>query len=198
VVDTDRVCVTYANALACMAELRAMGETNALRERRRRFTRRATLLRAVERYRELAGGPSLSWFGSVKTRTQASTTAAAQATTTSCHLPQRRPPLEPVPVMVHPSALARLVTADAPVAECSTPRSRCPARNSLFGLWRAARRGVIRDTLCSADIFAAPSAAMALVGRRINPRPVALIPAPMLEKIGAGAQNVVTHAFTLK
>jgi SAM-dependent methyltransferase len=57
VVDTDRVCVTYANALACMAELRAMGETNALRERRRRFTRRATLLRAVERYRELAGGP---------------------------------------------------------------------------------------------------------------------------------------------
>lgn len=56
VVDTDRVSVTYANPLACMAELRAMGETNALRERRRRFTRRATLLRAVERYRELEGG----------------------------------------------------------------------------------------------------------------------------------------------
>jgi NADH dehydrogenase [ubiquinone] 1 alpha subcomplex assembly factor 5 len=57
VVDTDRVAVTYANAPALMAELRAMGETNALRERRRRFTRRATLLRAAEAYRALAGAP---------------------------------------------------------------------------------------------------------------------------------------------
>jgi hypothetical protein len=34
-----------------------MGETNAHRERRRRFTRRATLLRAVEAYAALAGAP---------------------------------------------------------------------------------------------------------------------------------------------
>jgi NADH dehydrogenase [ubiquinone] 1 alpha subcomplex assembly factor 5 len=56
VVDSDRVAVTYANALALMAELRAMGETNALRERRRSFTRRTTLLRAVELYGGLASG----------------------------------------------------------------------------------------------------------------------------------------------
>ena len=55
VVDSDRVSVTYANPLALMAELRAMGETNALRERRRPFTRRSTLLRAAEVYRALAG-----------------------------------------------------------------------------------------------------------------------------------------------
>jgi SAM-dependent methyltransferase len=57
VVDTDRISATYRDALALMAELRAMGETNALRERRRRFTRRATLLRAVQAYAELAGAP---------------------------------------------------------------------------------------------------------------------------------------------
>ena len=55
VVDSDRVSVTYESALALMAELRAMGETNALRERRRPFTRRDTLLRAAEVYRGLAG-----------------------------------------------------------------------------------------------------------------------------------------------
>jgi len=57
VVDTDRISVTYRDAVALMAELRAMGETNALRERRRRFTRRATLLRAVEAYGALPGAP---------------------------------------------------------------------------------------------------------------------------------------------
>ncbi|HXP77072.1 MAG TPA: methyltransferase domain-containing protein [Stellaceae bacterium] len=57
VVDSDRVSATYSDALALMAELRAMGETNALRERRRHLTRRATLLRAAEAYRELAGAP---------------------------------------------------------------------------------------------------------------------------------------------
>jgi NADH dehydrogenase [ubiquinone] 1 alpha subcomplex assembly factor 5 len=57
VVDSDRISVTYESALALMAELRAMGETNALRERRRHFTRRGTLLRAAEIYRELAGTP---------------------------------------------------------------------------------------------------------------------------------------------
>jgi SAM-dependent methyltransferase len=57
VVDSDRISVTYANAFALMSELRAMGESNALRERRRSFTRRRTLLRAAELYGALAGGP---------------------------------------------------------------------------------------------------------------------------------------------
>lgn len=56
VVDSDRLTVTYGDAFALMADLRAMGETNALRERRRGFTRRATLLRMVEIYRERFGG----------------------------------------------------------------------------------------------------------------------------------------------
>jgi SAM-dependent methyltransferase len=55
VVDTDRVTVRYDNALKLMAELRGMGETNALFERRRTPLRRATLLRAADIYREKFG-----------------------------------------------------------------------------------------------------------------------------------------------
>jgi NADH dehydrogenase [ubiquinone] 1 alpha subcomplex assembly factor 5 len=55
VVDSDSIEVTYADALALMRDLRAMGESNAVAERRRGFTRRATLFRAVARYRELFG-----------------------------------------------------------------------------------------------------------------------------------------------
>ncbi len=58
VVDTDRVFVTLPRECPrLVSELRAMGETNALRERRRSFTRRTTLLRAIELYGGLASGP---------------------------------------------------------------------------------------------------------------------------------------------
>jgi SAM-dependent methyltransferase len=50
VVDSERVTVTYENAFVLMRDLRAMGETNALIERRRGFTRRATLARAASIY----------------------------------------------------------------------------------------------------------------------------------------------------
>lgn len=50
VVDRDRIQVTYEHAFSLMADLRLMGETNALRERRRGFTRRATMLTAAEEY----------------------------------------------------------------------------------------------------------------------------------------------------
>jgi NADH dehydrogenase [ubiquinone] 1 alpha subcomplex assembly factor 5 len=53
VVDSDVIEATYPDALALMRELRAMGESNAVIERRRGFTRRATLARAAARYREL-------------------------------------------------------------------------------------------------------------------------------------------------
>ena len=53
VVDSDTITVTWDNPLALMADLRAMGEANALSERLRRPTRRATLLDAAERYRAL-------------------------------------------------------------------------------------------------------------------------------------------------
>jgi len=51
VVDGDRIEVTYPDLPALMRDLRAMGESNALIERRRGLTRRATLARAGEIYR---------------------------------------------------------------------------------------------------------------------------------------------------
>jgi SAM-dependent methyltransferase len=50
VVDGDRIEVTYPGLLALMHDLRAMGESNALIERRRGFSRRDTLARAAEIY----------------------------------------------------------------------------------------------------------------------------------------------------
>jgi len=55
VVDVDTVTVTYDHPLRLMAELRAMGEANALVERGRAPLGRAALLRACETYRELFG-----------------------------------------------------------------------------------------------------------------------------------------------
>ena len=52
VVDTDRFTVAYAHPLALMHDLRAMGATNVLTERRRVPLRRGTLLRACEIYAE--------------------------------------------------------------------------------------------------------------------------------------------------
>jgi len=57
VVDSDRVTATYADALALMRDLRAMGEANAVAERRKTFTRRATLARAAAIYQERHGLP---------------------------------------------------------------------------------------------------------------------------------------------
>ena len=50
VTDVDRVVVRYDNAFALMADLRRMGATNILIERRRAPTRRATLLQMAEIY----------------------------------------------------------------------------------------------------------------------------------------------------
>src|SRR5205085_3994597 len=55
VVDSDRLTVTYPDALALMRELRLMGEGNAVVERRRNFSRRGTLLRAAALYGERFG-----------------------------------------------------------------------------------------------------------------------------------------------
>jgi len=52
VADTETLTITYADPFALLADLRATGETNALRERSRRFLRRGTLLRAMAIYRE--------------------------------------------------------------------------------------------------------------------------------------------------
>jgi SAM-dependent methyltransferase len=52
VADTDRFTVRYASPLALMHDLRRMGATNTLFERRKLPMRRATLLRALEIYGE--------------------------------------------------------------------------------------------------------------------------------------------------
>jgi SAM-dependent methyltransferase len=52
VTDADRITVRYGSALALMQDLRRMGATNALVERRRSPLRRATLMRTAEIYAE--------------------------------------------------------------------------------------------------------------------------------------------------
>ena len=56
VVDRDTITVSYPDALALMRDLRGMGESNALRERARRFTRRATVMAAAAAYAERFAG----------------------------------------------------------------------------------------------------------------------------------------------
>lgn len=57
VADTDRITVRYGDPFRLMADLRGMGETNVMTERRRTPLKRATLMRAVEIYRERFGLP---------------------------------------------------------------------------------------------------------------------------------------------
>jgi SAM-dependent methyltransferase len=52
VTDVDRIVARYDSAFALMADLRRMGATNILLERRRTPTRRATLLRMAQIYGE--------------------------------------------------------------------------------------------------------------------------------------------------
>jgi SAM-dependent methyltransferase len=57
VTDVDRIVVRYDSAFALMADLRRMGATNILLERRRTPTRRATLLRMAQIYGERFADP---------------------------------------------------------------------------------------------------------------------------------------------
>ena len=53
VVDSERITVTFAAPEKLMEDLRGMGESNAVNERRRSFSRRATLAAAARIYREI-------------------------------------------------------------------------------------------------------------------------------------------------
>jgi SAM-dependent methyltransferase len=57
VTDVDPLIVRYADAFSLMQDLRRMGATNVLRERRRKPMRRTTLLRMAEIYRERFSDP---------------------------------------------------------------------------------------------------------------------------------------------
>lgn len=55
VVDTETITVSYSDPLKLLKDLRGMGETNSVTERRRSFTRRETLAQAMDLYRERFG-----------------------------------------------------------------------------------------------------------------------------------------------
>jgi SAM-dependent methyltransferase len=55
VVDSDTLTVSYSDPMRLMADLRGMGETNAVADRRKSFTRRATLLQVLNAYQRLFG-----------------------------------------------------------------------------------------------------------------------------------------------
>ena len=57
VTDVDRVVVRYDSAFSLMADLRRMGATNVMIERRRTPTRRATMLRMAQIYGERFADP---------------------------------------------------------------------------------------------------------------------------------------------
>ena len=50
VIDIDTITVSYPNMFKLMADLRGMGEMNAVSERRKTFSRRDTFMRAAEHY----------------------------------------------------------------------------------------------------------------------------------------------------
>ena len=58
VADGETIEIEYESALELMRDLRGMGESNAIVERRRGLARRATLLRAAEIYGERFAAPS--------------------------------------------------------------------------------------------------------------------------------------------
>ncbi len=55
VADMDTITVSYSDPLKLMLDLRGMGESNALNQRRKNFTPRKTMLAAASRYRQLFG-----------------------------------------------------------------------------------------------------------------------------------------------
>ena len=55
VADVDRITVTYDSPLRLMNDLRGMGESNAVADRRTTFSRRETLLYAAELYQDTYG-----------------------------------------------------------------------------------------------------------------------------------------------
>ncbi len=56
VVDSDAIIVRYSDPMRLMVDLRGMGEANAVRGRRKSFTRRNTLFRALAAYDDMFSG----------------------------------------------------------------------------------------------------------------------------------------------
>jgi len=112
VVDADTVTATYPDALALMRDVRAMGAANALSARRRTPLRRATLMRAVEIYRQRFALPD----GRVS-----ATFEIVTATGWAPHASQQQP-LQPGTAKMRLSDA--LGTVEQPAGDAATPRPR--------------------------------------------------------------------------
>jgi SAM-dependent methyltransferase len=112
VVDADTVTATYPDALALMRDVRAMGAANALSARRRTKLRRATLMRALEIYRQRFALPD----GRVS-----ATFEIVTATGWAPHASQQQP-LQPGTAKMRLSDA--LGTVEQPAGDAATPRPR--------------------------------------------------------------------------
>jgi len=112
VVDADTVTATYPDALALMRDVRAMGAANALSARRRTPLRRATLMRALEIYRQRFALPD----GRVS-----ATFEIVTATGWAPHASQQQP-LQPGTAKMRLSDA--LGTVEQPAGDAATPRPR--------------------------------------------------------------------------
>jgi SAM-dependent methyltransferase len=110
VADIDNLTVTYPDALALMRELRGMGEANAVGGRRKSFSRRDTLARAVAIYSER--------FGTADGRVPA-TFQAIYLTAWAPHASQQKP-LAPGSATV--SLAEALDTTEQPAGDKARPR----------------------------------------------------------------------------
>ncbi len=101
VADVETIDVTYADPLRLMAELRGMGETNALRDRPRAFTPRSTLMAAAAAYRAHSGDAG----GRIRATFQLVTlTGWAAAPRTPPEAPtEERPPAARLPRRLRPA-----------------------------------------------------------------------------------------------
>jgi SAM-dependent methyltransferase len=109
VADVDNVIVTYTDMFKLMADLRTMAETNAVLERRKSLSRRATFMRAAEIYAQR--------FSNAQGRIQA-TFQLVTLTAWSPHESQQKPARRG-------SAMARLADAlgstELPAGEATPP-----------------------------------------------------------------------------
>ncbi len=112
VVDCDTITVSYAEPLKLMRDLRLMGEGNALIDRRKGFTRRATMMDAAARYREM--------FGDERGRV----TATFQAITMTAWAPDPSQPKPLAPGSAKVRLAEALGTKEIPAGEKAAPGGR--------------------------------------------------------------------------
>jgi SAM-dependent methyltransferase len=110
VVDRDVITARYPNALALMAALRGMGESNAVHVRPRRASRRATLLRAAEIYQDCFA------------RNQGEVPATFEVIYLTAWAPDRSQPQALRPGSAHGRLAEALGTEEIPAGEKARPR----------------------------------------------------------------------------